>query len=118
MQVQDDGGSWYVCYAQTPDETITDRYFLYPTKNMWTFILVDSFYGKLWQCQFSVDGAEYIFSVPINETILSYSKYSKFEISPMTSMYQFYLTNGDTGEMWQFQWTTDGPEYRWIKKIR
>ena len=36
----------------------------------------------------------------------------------MVSMYQFYLVNRDTGEMWQFQWSTDSNDnYRWIKKI-
>lgn len=33
-------------------------------------------------------------------------------------MYQFYLINKDTGEMWQFQWSTKSEDgYRWIKKI-
>jgi hypothetical protein len=31
-------------------------------------------------------------------------------------MFQYYLLNEETGEMWQFQWSTKGDEYRWIEK--
>ena len=116
-QVQDDGGSWIVNNAFTPESTTPYRYWLYPTQNMWTFILVDMFTGKLWQTQYSVEG-DNRFSVPINENTLSYTERAKFEIKPMISMYQYYLINKDTGEMWQFQWSTKSEDgYRWIKKI-
>ena len=116
-QVQDDGGSWIVNEAFTPESTTPYRYWLYPTQNMWTFILVDMFTGKLWQTQYSVKG-DNRFSVPINENTLSYTEHAKFEIKPMISMYQYYLINKDTGEMWQFQWSTKSEDgYRWIKKI-
>ena len=94
-QVQDDGGSWIVNNAFTPESTTPYRYWLYPTQNMWTFILVDMFTGKLWQTQYSVEG-DNRFSVPINENTLSYTERAKFEIKPMISMYQYYLINKDT----------------------
>jgi hypothetical protein len=57
-------------------------------------------------------------SIPINREVLSYTEHSKFEVKPMVSMYQFYLINKESGEMWQFQWSTDDDDsYRWIKKI-
>lgn len=117
-QVQDDGGSWLVNSAITPESSTTYRYWLYPTQNMWTFILVDLFTGKLWQTQFSIKGDDYRYSIPINTTTLSYTEHAKFEIKSMISMYQYYLINKDTGEMWQFQWSTKSEDgYRWIKKI-
>ena len=117
-QVQDDGGMWMVCSAITPSSSTPYRYWLYPTRNIWTYILVDLFTGKIWQCQFSVDSDNGQMSVPINREVLSYSEHSKFEVKPMVSMYQFYLINKDTGEMWQFQWSTKSEDgYRWIKKI-
>lgn len=117
-QVQDDGGSWLVNSSITPESTKPYRYWLYPTQNMWTFILIDLYTGKLWQTQFSVNGDDYRFSIPINPNALSFSEHAKFEIKPMVSMYQFYLINKETGEMWKFQWTTkSGDEYRWIEKI-
>ena len=117
-QVQDDGNKWQICGNIEPNGEYTNRFSLYETKNMWTFIELDTFTGRLWQVQYSVKGSDYMFSIPINEYDLITSKNrSVFYIQPMTSMYQFYLVNGDSGEMWQFQWTTDGPEYRWIKKL-
>jgi hypothetical protein len=33
-------------------------------------------------------------------------------------MFQFYLVNEETGEMWKFQWSTKEDDgYRWIQKI-
>lgn len=117
-QIQDDGQRWTIVYDIEPNGEYTNRFQLFETKNMWTFIELDTFNGRLWQVQYSVEGTKYMFSVPINEIPLDYSRgRSVFTIQPMTSMYQYYLINGDTGEMWQFQWTTDGPEYRWIKKL-
>ena len=118
-QVQDDGGCWLVNKAITPKSVTPKRYNLYPTKNIWTFILIDTFTGKLWQTQFTVDAEGSRFSIPINEKVLSNSKRSIFEVKPMLSMYQFYLINSNTGEMWKFQWTTENDEsYRWIEKLR
>ena len=41
-----------------------------------------------------------------------------FSIQPLTSMYQYYLINDNTGDMWKFQWSTKGDDYRWIKSFR
>lgn len=116
-QIQDDGQSWLVHSESTPNGENIYRYSLYPTRNMWTFILLDRFTGKLWQCQFSVEGDSYIFSVPINESSLSSTYSAKFSIQATMSIYQFNLTNEETGELYQFQWSTkDEAGYRWIKK--
>jgi hypothetical protein len=116
-QVQNDGQKFLVHDATTPNNEKTNRYALYKTQNMWTYILLDKFTGKIWQCQYSVKGVEYITSIAINPDELSNTVSNKFTIQPMTSMFQFYLINDETGEMWQFQWSTQGDDYRWIKKI-
>ena len=118
FQVQNDGQSFLVHEASTPYSETPNRYVLYKTKNMWTYILLDKFSGKLWQCQYSVKGTDYISSWVINPNELSNSETNKFTIEPMTSMFQFYLINDETGEMWKFQWTTKSEDgYRWIEKI-
>ena len=118
-QIQDDGQTYLVHPATTPDNQNPDRYILQKTENIWTYILLDQYSGKLWQCQFSVKGLEYISSWEINTVPLSYSESKKFSIEPMISMFQFHLYNEDTGEIYQFQWSTkEGNEYRWIKKIK
>lgn len=117
-QMQDDGQKFLIKYASTYDNEAPNRYALFETKNMWTFILLDKYTGKLWQCQYSVDGPEYQFAIPINERVLSYENKPVFTIEPLVSMYQYYLINEENGEMWKFQWTTNNDEsYRWIEKI-
>ena len=116
-QIQDDGQKFVINYAVTPDNESANRYMLYKTRNIWTFILLDRWTGKLWQCQFSVEGEEYMITIPINTTALSYSAKPIFNIEPMTSMFQFYLINEENGEMWKFQWSTKGDDYRWIEKV-
>lgn len=117
FQVQDDGQTFLVRISTTPNNEKSDRYILYKTQNMWTYILLDTFTGLLWQCQYSIQDAEYRTSWIINILELSNTETSKFSIQPMTSMFQFYLINQETGEMWQFQWSTKGDEYRWFKKL-
>jgi hypothetical protein len=117
-QIQNDGQSFLIHPATTPANEVQNRYALHKTRNMWTYILLDTFTGKLWQCQFSVQGAEYRASWPINLSDFSNSPNSRFTIQPMTSMYQYYLINDETGTMWKFQWTTKGDEYRWIEWFR
>lgn len=117
-QVQDDGQSWSVVEAIEYGATRANRFALYETQNMWTFIEVDTYTGRLWQVQFSVKGSDYMYALPINTKNLVISKNrSVFTVQPMVSMYQFYLINEETGEMWKFQWSQKGPDYRWIEKM-
>jgi hypothetical protein len=117
-QIQNDGQTFLVHRATTSDNEIPNRYSLYKTKNMWTYILLDTFTGRLWQCQYSTKGDEYRSSWIINRQTFSITESSKFIIQPLTSMYQYYLINEETGDMWKFQWSTQGSEYRWIERFR
>jgi len=46
-------------------ETIIGRFTLFPTSNMWTFILLDQFDGSTWQVQWSHQSANRLV-LPIN----------------------------------------------------
>lgn len=116
VQVQSDGQTFLVHEETTPLNDKPNRYELFKTQNMWTYILLDKFSGKLWQCQYSVKGVEYITSVAINDIALSNTETNKFTIKPMTSMFQYYLIDEETGNMWKFQWSTKGGDYIWIEK--
>ena len=37
------------------EKEINGRFTLYPTKNMWTFILIDQIDGRTWQVQWSIE---------------------------------------------------------------
>jgi hypothetical protein len=117
FQIQNDGQRFLVHAAITPESEKPSRYILYKTKNIWNYILLDKFTGKLWQCQYSVEGPEHRSSWIINPDELSTSENGKFTIQPLTSMFQFYLINEETGDMWKFQWSTESGEYRWIERF-
>jgi hypothetical protein len=116
-QIQNDGQTFLVQNEITPENELYNRYSLEKTENMWTYILLDKVSGKLWQCQYSVQGEAYRHSWIINPNSLSETPKSKFNIQPLISMFQYYLVNEETGEMWKFQWSTKGDEYRWIEKV-
>lgn len=50
----------------TGPDAMVGRFTLYPTDNMWNFILVDQMDGRVWQCQFSVKPDER-FLLPIRD---------------------------------------------------
>lgn len=106
-------------FAYPSDTSVwTDRFQMTATKNMWNFIMLDSYDGRLWQVQYSVNDLESLVCVPINERSLVVSKgKSVFYIQPLTSMFQYYLVNGESGDMWKFQWSTKGDNYRWIERM-
>ena len=176
QQIQDDGQSWIICSGVEPLAEEAGRFCLYETQNMWTFIMLDTYTGKNWQVQFSVESEDYMFAYPINRWSFAYPtedtkwtnrfqmfatqnmwnfimldsydgrlwqvQYSAedleslvcvpinpsklvesenrsiFSIQPLTSMYQYYLINDATGDMWKFQWSTKGDDYRWIERFR
>ena len=103
----------------TSSKKLSSRFKLHETQNMWTFILLDSYTGRLWQLQYTVEQDSMRGLLIINEKELAdEDKKNIFYISPLTSMFQYYLTNDTTGEMWKFQWNTKGNDYRWIEKIK
>jgi len=92
---------------------------MFATQNMWTFVLLDSYNGKLWQVQYSSQDLDNLMCIPINDReLVSDNEECIFSIQPLTSMYQYYLINDNTGDMWKFQWSTKGDDYRWIERFR
>ena len=48
----------------------------------------------------------------MNSIELSTFESSELTIEPLASMFQYYLINEETGDMWKFQWATKGDDYR------
>ena len=87
-----------------------DCYKLYPTKNMWTFLKLDTRTGKIWQVQYSTQGYEYRFQTILNNYDLSYetnTKPNRFELYPTENTYNFILLDKKDGRVWQVQWSQD-----------
>jgi hypothetical protein len=78
-----DGRLWHVTYTTDKDKgarlkiPVNDKplvtknsskngkFTLYPTDNMWNFLLLDQDDGRVWQCQFTMEGTN--FCLPIHE---------------------------------------------------
>lgn len=85
-------------------------YKLYKTENMWTFLELETFSGRIWQVQYTVDESK----ASRMKTILSFrnlvddnEEYAgRFELYPTQNMYNFILLDTSSGKTWQVQWST------------
>ncbi len=87
-----------------------DNYKLYPTKNIWTFLKLDTRTGKIWQVQYTIEGDEYRFQTILNEYDLSYddnTQVDRFELYPTENIYNFLLLDKKDGRVWQVQWSQE-----------
>lgn len=97
----------------------TDRFQLFQTQNIWTFILLDSYNGRLWQVQYSTQDIDNLMIIPINIHELVPDGDSRiFSMQPLMSMFQYLLINDKTGDIWKFQWSTESDDYRWIERFK
>jgi hypothetical protein len=98
-------------YLMRISQHTAPAYKLYPTENIWTFLELETFTGKIWQVQYSVSGDR--FKVPVNSVDLSFDftgdlQYAgRFELYSTKNMYNFLLLDRENGQVWQIQWSTD-----------
>ena len=98
-------------YLMRISQHTAPAYKLYPTENMWTFLELETFTGKIWQVQYSVSGDR--FKVPVNSVDLSFDftgdlQYAgRFELYSTQNMYNFLLLDRENGQIWQVQWSLD-----------
>lgn len=95
-----------------------NRYKLYQTENIYTFLQLDTKTGQIKQVQWSLDSGKEG-SVTINDDDLSFGYgygSGSFELYPTKNMYQFILLDKTDGRKWHVQW---GMEYgnRWIRRM-
>lgn len=97
------------------------RYRLFPTKNNWTFIKLDTATGQMWQVQYSVnDDDSPRMEYELNPDILLRNwqepicgRYTLYETK---NMFNFILLDTIDGFLWQVQWNIE-KEYRAIFRI-
>lgn len=98
------------------DLSLKNRYKLYQTENIYTFLELDTKTGRINQVQWSLD-AEKEGSIEINDEDLSMGYGSgTFELYPTKNMYQFILLDKTDGRKWHVQWGI-GNKNRWIRRI-
>ncbi len=91
-----------------------DRYKLYKTTNMWTFLKLDTATGKISQIQYTVgEGDKMQVTLSDEDLTLGENENGRFELYPTENMYNFLLLDKKTGSVVQVQWSQDA-EYRGI----
>lgn len=100
------------------DLSLKQRYKLYQTDNIYTFLQLDTKTGMIEQVQWSLD-SDNEGSVSINSDDFSYGLgygSGSFELYPTKNMYQFILLDKTTGRKWHVQWGMEASK-RWIRRI-
>lgn len=98
--------------------TLKQRYKLYPTENIYTFLQLDTKTGKIEQVQWSLK-LENEGSVTINGDDLTFGfgyGSGSFELYPTKNMYQFILLDKTNGRKWHVQWGFKSSD-RWFGRI-
>lgn len=89
-------------------QTIYETYKLFPTKNIWNFIKLDTRNGKMWQVQF--DTGSNRFETMLNMKSLvpkDQEENGRFTLYPTTNTYNFILLDQIDGRTWQVQWSLE-----------
>lgn len=87
-----------------------ERFKLFPTQNMWTFIKLDTQTGQMWQVQYSVNGNDERFEYDLSpySLITTGNKVNgRFELYSTQNIYNFILLDRIDGKTWQVQWSFD-----------
>ena len=85
-------------------------YKLYPTKNIWTFIKLNTSNGQMNQVHFSLNDSEEQGELILSIKRLAFGKDAvngRFELYPTENMYNFILLDKIDGKTWQVQWSFD-----------
>ncbi|HEU4469621.1 MAG TPA: hypothetical protein VFR58_00940, partial [Flavisolibacter sp.] len=95
------------------------QYRLFATRNMWTFVKLNTRNGQMWQVQYGMSSKERF------ETVLSLERQvtqemetnDRFTLYPTQNTYTFILLDQYDGRMWQIQWSTNEKERGIVSRI-
>ena len=99
-------------------QNYTPIYKLYPTKNMWNFLKLDTRDGKITIVQFSVEDDDKQFEYTLSDIPQTASTYpGRFILQPTENMYNFIMLDQTTGQTYQVQWSFE-EEKRFVIPIK
>lgn len=90
------------------DSTVVYR--LFATRNMYTFIKLNTKNGKMWQVQWGAE-SKYRFETTLSDISRvneDEEKNGRFFLYPTTNIYNFILLDQLNGRAWQVQWGKEG----------
>ena len=96
-------------------------YQLFPTKNYWTFIKLDTRNGKMWQVHFSIEDVKNTGELILNSLSLvdkEEEMNGRFILYPTENMYNFLLLDQISGIVVQVQWSLDAKKRGIVSVIK
>ena len=91
------------------DSAVTYR--LFSTKNIYTFIKLNTRNGQMWQVQWSLKSNQFETTLSdISRVDKDAEKNGRFFLYPTTNIYNFILLDQIDGRTWQVQWSTEPNE--------
>ena len=98
------------------DSTVVYR--LFCTRNIYTFIKLNTRNGKMWQVQWGIESKyQYETSLSdISRVTKDEERNGRFFLYPTTNFYNFILLDQIDGRVWQVQWSTKVKE-RMVDRI-
>lgn len=93
-------------------------YKIYPTKNMWNFLKLDTRNGKVSIVQFSVEDDNKQFEYILSDQAQANNKIpGRFILQPTDNIYNFIMLDQVTGQTYQVQWSFE-EDKRFIVPIK
>lgn len=96
-------------------------YQLFPTKNYWTFIKLDTRNGKMWQVHFSIEDIKKTGELILNSLSLvdkEEEMNGRFTLYSTENMYNFLLLDQISGIVVQVQWSLDAKKRGIVSVIK
>ena len=99
-----------------PSQDINVPFRLFRTDNMWSFLMLDTRDGRVWQISYGVDDNAFRGTLPINDMPLAINEpyVGRFTLYPTGNMWTFLLLDQKTGKVWQCQFSIKSEESRLI----
>ncbi|GAB2497868.1 hypothetical protein GCM10027164_31920 [Algoriphagus taiwanensis] len=92
-------------------------YRLFSTKNMYTFIKLNTKNGQMWQVHWDTKGNQITTPISLSSRVTNEQEIiGRFFLYPTTNIYNFLLLDQIDGRVWQVQWSTE-PEERIVVPI-
>lgn len=91
---------------------------LFATRNMYTFIKLNTRNGQMWQVQWGTESKYQFESLlsDISRVSKAEERNGRFFLYPTTNLYNFILLDQIDGRVWQIQWSLK-PEERLVDPI-
>jgi len=108
---------------KTPKKSVVaidePSYEMYPTKNMWNFLKLNTITVQVWVVQYGLTDENRI-QIPVNSSGLLWNDEQRikgrFKLIPTENMWNFILIDQVDGRVWQVQWSTS-PSNMGVMKI-